>query len=338
MPHSLHVSSLLTAIVLLGCGSNEQVLRREGDEARIGRVVSGTAYAWYLRGQWYEDSGKLVEAEYSYEQGSSADSRSGTLYAALGRVRCLLSDRKTDGTFAEGMSRADEKLPVLVEESACALRRGRTGVAIQIARDAVKLAPGSEEASRALVSALRQSRDSQAADSVVRAYRLYSGHALELAARKIAPEHDFPSVADARAQVDAAIRAGDLKQAQNAGVGVIGSGEIALRAALLGKTELAFEQSTQTLTLDPSDFDARVAELVAQSQIALSLTQAGAVRPASVSELGILALGLSIARYDAPVGRMLSSAAPETNAEDPLVRELRRQLARLAPEGPSNLP
>lgn len=335
MPLSLRSSGVLAALFLLGCGSGEQVLRREGDQTRIGRVVSGTAYAWYLRGQWYESAGKLAEAEYSYDQGASVDARSGTLYAALGRVRCLLDDPKTHGTFAEGMSRAQEKLPVLLEESACALHRGRTGIAIRASRDAVELAPSDEKASLALASALLASRDSLAAERVARGYRLYSGRVLERPARSVAPEHELPDLKSARKQVDDALNVGDLVRARNAGAGVVPSGEIALRAALLGKTELALEQAARTLTLDPTDFDANVAELIAQSQSPSPPPRSKTADPAALSELGVLALGLSVALYDPAAGRRIGSAFPESDSQDPLARELRRRLFRVAPEGTS---
>lgn len=319
--------SLLLLIGLSACGAPSPVVRRDGAHTAVGRGVSGIAYAWFLRGKWYEGAGRLAEAQYAYEQGLKEDPRSGSMYRALARVRCLRDDPRTEDTFSEGKSRADELLPLLIEESACALAKGKPGLAIRAARDAVELSPSEPEASLALYSALEHSEGESAAENVARAFELWTGRPLPRAPQT-APEHYLPSPREARSAVDGFLRAGDLARARSAGAGVIGPGEIALRAALFGASELAQTQALTTLTLDPSDFDAQVALLIVHSQLRGEPEFLPRAVPAFASELGTLALARQIAPWNREAAERMSALSFESTEFDPLVRELRRQLSR----------
>ncbi len=323
----VRAASLLLLIGLSACGAPSPVARRDGAHTAIGRGVSGIAYAWFLRGKWYEAASQLPEAQYSYERGLKEDPRSGTMYAALARVRCLRGDPRTDDTFSEGKSRADELLPLLIEESVCALSKGKAGLAIRAAREAVELSPSEPRASLALFSALGHNEGVDAAENVARGFQLWTGRPLPRSPHT-APEHYLPSSLEARSAVDSFLRTGNLAQAQSAGAGVIGPGEIALRAALLGAPELAQTQASKTLILDPSDFDAHVALIIVHSQLGTEPELFPSAVPASVSELGTLALARQIALWDAEAAARMSALSFDSSERDPLVRELRRQLSR----------
>lgn len=326
MPH-VRVASVLLLIGLSGCGAPSSVLRRDGAQTALGRGVSGTAYAWFLRGQWYEAANQLAEAEYSYEQGLREDPRSGAVYAALARVRCLQGNQKTEDTFSQGKSRSDELLPLLIEESVCALARGKPGLAIRAARDAVELSPSDPRASLTLFAALERSEGESAAENVARGFELWTGRPLPRSTLR-APEHHLPSPLEARIAVDRFLRTGDLTRARSAGAGVIGSGEIALRAALLGASTLAQAQAETTLILDPSDFDARVALIIVHSQLGSEPEVRSSAAPASVSELGTLALARQVALWDEEAAAQLRALSFAASERDPLVQELRRELVQ----------
>ena len=83
----VRLASLVGLLLLSGCAARQATLRRDGERVWVGREVSGAAYSWFLRGQWYEGAGRLAEAEYAYEQGLKNDPRSGMLYSSLVRSR-----------------------------------------------------------------------------------------------------------------------------------------------------------------------------------------------------------------------------------------------------------
>jgi|GEM_PF-2271643 len=258
-------SALLLLLVLSaslsGCQSAGLVERRAGTASSYGRKVPGEAYAWYNRGQYHERMGELDDASYAYEQALQIDERSGSAWGALLRVRCQRHPQAALEAFERGRDRAEELLPLLIAASSCAKREDRNSDAIRYARSALTLEPQSEAASLALVEALEGAGDHAAAALVSRAFELFRGYAL-IRPPQLAPEHQFADEKQARESADSALLRGDLEGARQGSVGTLGDGEIALRAALLGKPALARSLASRILALDGTNGEAIMALLL----------------------------------------------------------------------------
>jgi tetratricopeptide (TPR) repeat protein len=246
---------LASVIAVHACGGRQLVERRVDDQTTVGRVVPSEAYAWYARGQYHERNQELESAEYAYDQATQVDRESGSAWGALLRVRCLRNQPDTWQTLDRGRAEAEEQVPVLVAASHCAVRQGKGSSAITFARSALTLAPSDEGASLALEASFRAIGDEASADSVVRAFELFQGRPLKMGS-EVAEEHKMLSPKEAREAADLALIAGDLNQARNISVGVLDPGELALRAMLLGKKDLAIRQAEWITAVDPANGEA----------------------------------------------------------------------------------
>jgi hypothetical protein len=95
----------------------------------------------------------------------------------------------------------------------------------------------------------------QEAGRVERAYELFTGLVVNSGATT-------PTRRELLLAIDQAIWRGDLQEAADRALTVITPGELAARAALWGRVELARAQTKFVLAADPFDADARAAQLV----------------------------------------------------------------------------
>lgn len=330
-PHakgSARLSALLTTVLMVtGCAGPRVVERRSGASTSRGRVVPGEAYAWYARGQYHERNDQLEDAEYSYDQATATDPGAGTAWGALLRVRCARKKLNVWNTFDRAKALAVEQLPVLIAASECARQTGKGSAAVAWARSAVELDPSSEGASLALASALRSTGDEAAARSVVTAFELFQGRPL-VPLPLDAEEHRMISLRDARVAADAAIIAGDMNLARSLSVGTLDDGELALRALLLGRPELAKVQSERVLFLDPGNPEAAFA----LSQLHLDSLALGSLRASSAAPATPLLLcawaALVPGRLGLEATTLFGSRIPcPPSTDDPLQTRLSQTLA-----------
>lgn len=270
--------------MLWSCASGEEVTRRRGEWIQDGRRISPVAYAWYARGRHHEKKGDFSGAARDYRAALDHDAQSGSAWAALGRVLCQQQDPAAQRAFERGLRSADRPALIHLERGACrlALSRGNQRRILGACSDfaeALRLEPHVERISTRYVDCLRRAGQFQAAERHERAARLYFGVRAGSSAEPTLPA------------VDRALLAGNLEQAQDLALELMGPGALAPRALLLGQSRLAREQAELVLLAAPSDPDARVA-----------LLALGAELPASTQTLrdlsapGILVLFLVLKR------------------------------------------
>ena len=314
----------LAGLVLAGCGGAQKVERRSGDHVELGRGVPSRAYAWYARARSFHRSGELELAERAYREVLSLDPKSGAAYAGLGAVHCVASREQAGETFAQGLRRADEKVPVHLAQGRCELFWGEAERATASARRAFAREPASPEVSALLIDALRSSGKDAEAARYERAQWLYGG---SRPVKSTAPP--------TRAAVDRALESGDLPLAEALSLETMTESQLALRAFALGHVEFARELSSIVALAAPSD---RTALLV------LELTQSsseGVTPPGEAPPLDDLGLCLLAEHLLARVGReaartLLDAAGTEAapvilqawqRAEDPLLTTCARHIA-----------
>lgn len=246
-------------LLISGCAGGTTVPRRSGNQESNGREISALAYAWYLRGQHLEALGDSEEAEYAYEQTLREDRASGRAWAALASLHCKRRDPKTETTFNDGLARASEKAPVYVARSRCAQLGDEHAQAIRFAQRALAEDPTLPEATLALADAHLARGDARTAQTILNAYEAFAGHKARPKSSELSPEHRLLSASETLTRVDRALRESNLEHARRVAAGIISPGELAVRAALLGKPELALVQADFALLLDADDPDAQVA-------------------------------------------------------------------------------
>lgn len=260
-----------TSLGLCACGKSAQVVRRRGDIETSGRLVSPVAYAWFARGLYHERLGHLEQAARDFGAAVASDKKSGSAWAAWGRVLCSLDRDLAFGAFADGLRRAERKAPVLNARARCHLAfslpawekdpkarkpdpKGKKSVfsALEDAERALLLEPENPETNFLLVECYELLGQIERARSVERAYRLFAG----------APEQSPPL--DPQRAVDDALSRGDLTAAADHALTSMTPGELAARAALLGQGDIARKQATFVLRANPQDLDAQITLLVLQ--------------------------------------------------------------------------
>lgn len=130
--------ALAALVALEGCGAEPRVTRVYDGKIVEGRYVSPDAYAAFMRGMLFEESGDLKAAIAAYATAADADEDDPEILTRLGESRCKLDpkDGEADRAFAGALKKDPTYASALAGKARCALARGRTDEAAELARRA----------------------------------------------------------------------------------------------------------------------------------------------------------------------------------------------------------
>lgn len=293
------ISVVRRAVIALGacaassaCGAGRyEVVRLVDGEQVPGTFVSEQAYADFTRGAVLEASGDAAGALQSYAAALENDSESAELWTRLGLLKCRLRQPEFEAAFdtAEHLDPSYE--PLWRARAECLLERGNPeqalGFALRAAsEDPLRLetsilvaklyahANRVAEAQRWLDGLIALHPRSPAAQRALRDQARARGDEARVKQADAALARLEPSVheADTRAlpepisvdELDRRLVGAALDRARELSLGArVAPGELAVRAAALGRLDLASEQAGWLLAADPTDGDAWIAALVA---------------------------------------------------------------------------
>ena len=130
------VAALALGPCLAACTAQPRVVRVYDGRIVEGRFVSPEAYAAFLRGVLAEESGDLKAAVAAYAIAVDEDEGDPEIMARIGEARCKLEpkDPLADRAFDAALKRDPASASALAAKGRCALARGRTGEAVELAR------------------------------------------------------------------------------------------------------------------------------------------------------------------------------------------------------------
>lgn len=137
------------ALVLLGaaagCAAEPRVVRVYDGRIVEGRYVSPEAYAAFLRGAMAEEAGDLKGALSAYAVAAGEDDDDPEIFARIGELRCRIDpkDGEADHAFTRALGLDATYASALAAKSRCALIRGRTDEAAELAQRAAAQDPSS---------------------------------------------------------------------------------------------------------------------------------------------------------------------------------------------------
>ena len=136
-------ATLAASVFAAACGSEPRVARVYDGRLVEGRYVSPDAYAAFLRGVLSEESGDLGGAVAAYAQAREEDEDDPEISARIGEVRCKLDpkDPEIDRAFARALKLDASSASALAAKGRCALARGQTAEAADLARRAAAQDP-----------------------------------------------------------------------------------------------------------------------------------------------------------------------------------------------------
>lgn len=351
-------------LMLLGSACAEPTLVRVFDGNPVeGRMIEYEAYAAYGRGLEAERDQHFRVAARWFEEAAQYDPKSVEIWTRLGATNCSIGKQENAyAAFAEAERIDPTYEPLFRERAQCELRNGKLDDATKYAARAVELDPDQDAA---VVLYARCLENQQRLDA---AARLIEGHLLRhpnsvpgwearyhlahmqrdaselkrsaealvrLAPRKTDEIRKEVPALDPLAQVDAAIRQGNIDEARKAARRAhLPPAELAVRAVALGAPKLAREQAEHVLGADPTSSSARVALASASDALddaasvgtALALPTGERLTP--LSPLARLVYAELLARHadrDAVRAFVGTLAADKTN--DPVYEALRSHLA-----------
>lgn len=289
--------ALLFLCVTSACASAGPIERKTDGVVWSGRPVSSEAYAWYARGLHHEARGEGEEARYSFEQATSADPKSGSAWAALGRLQCADDLERAQLIFSTGREHAQEQLPLLLERAACLLHHEQPQRALRDAQEALQRAPRSGEVTALLEEIWLALGDPIRARQTRLAFTQFVPEHAAARRSELAQGEAPPSFLE----LDRAITQGALSLSRGRAIGLLSPGELALRCFALGQTELARAQAELVLATDPDQADAALTLILleepADSHVELTTTP-GAMLAAfdDLSSLGLLLYARHLSR------------------------------------------
>lgn len=340
------------------------VARSASGEVYQGRYIPARAYEAYARGVLFESEGKLADAAEAFRAATELDAEGPEPWTRLGAVQCKRGQAASaEDAFEHATKRGADYAPLRRERGRCALARGDVALALAELRLAEILDPDDVDAAGLLADALAASKDDASLvrylvahvlqprppDSLIerleelaakrkdaRLARLAEGARLDHRHRDMALPILEPAVALAR--VDDALMAGDLVKARRLSLRArLSAGELSLRAAALGKLDLAREQALLVSDADPEDASSRVALLVlgdvgAQPALLAEAARRGRDAPGTpaLSPLGRLLLAETLRRRVGPDAAALVIPADERDRprSDALEERVRVRFSR----------
>ncbi len=353
---------IVVGLLCWGCAAPSRGVARQVEGVTVvTRRVDERALAAYARARGADARGMRAEALAEYARVLELDPGSGEAWTRIGALRCEVDPEGARAAFERAEALQPGAGPLLRARAECALARGDAAGALADARRAVAAEPDSVEGTLIYARALELGGDpgvacrwlealvlrepsARAAWAALEALASRRGDdalarsAAERGARVGVAPPPGAARARARAELDGALVAHELDDARAvAARGGVSEGVVALRAAALGRPELAADAAELARAADPSDADAWIAAVVAASLLsdrgALEALAggpaAGATRPAP---LAIALLAELLAReVGADVARAwLTAQGPLEVGQDPLVRSVLERVAALS--------
>lgn len=278
-----------------GC-TEPVVARSAGGHVYGGRFINARAYEAYARGALEEAEGRYDDAARSFRTAVESDEEGPEPWTRLGAVLCHQGDLiaatdafeqavSVDATFAGAhrewarclLAKRQPKDALLQAELAFLLAPDDAST-VDIYVEALDAANQQMVAARLLVARLLEQRPRRAdAERLAKLRGVledellgpFARALLEATAPEVGQRVDLeakPSVPD-RGSMDAALSRGDLAGARRMATRAkVSQGEIALRAAAMGRLSEAREQAELVLGADPADVNAAVALLAATDE------------------------------------------------------------------------
>lgn len=297
----------LCAGLFCACASDQGTVRRRGTAEYAGRHIPAQAYAWYSRGLYREGKRDLVRAEEAFSQALKYDKKSGAAWAALLRVRCKAGTDPLFHTLERGLTVALRQAPLYIERGWCRLKGESPSAGLLALSDgeiALDLEPDNRQATELIVqSLLTLGRYDDAERFAIAGQIRWS----------LPPP---PPPAHQLADVDRALRAGDLPTARRLALTLVAPGHLALRAFAWNMPEIARKQAELVKGASPEDADATIALILLAPHRSL-----GSFPLNQPSDLGVLLMTNHLKRH---FGRELaehfrSSYRLEPHPVDPLL-------------------
>lgn len=356
--------ALLLAVGLSGCTSRV-VVRSAGGELYAGRFISARAYEAYARGALLEAEGRTDAAILSFREAADLDADGPEPWTRLGALLCRKKSDEAGDAFDEA-ARADATFGPLHREIArCHLARKELPDALRESELAMILDPDDDDAALVHIDALLASGENDQAERELVAGALRPAPAGALlnrlaafgrAAKKPALErlarcsggncqHEQPGPpgsprdrgeAPSAADVDSALEAGDLKGARRVALRAkMNQGTLALRAAALGRFQLAREQASLVALAEPTSIEARIALLASVRpsgdaegyRAAVDLGGLGSTRPLSRLERLLLAEAVGRASGAGAASAVLAGEKLDVTSSDAAEQRVAKRLA-----------
>jgi tetratricopeptide (TPR) repeat protein len=343
--------------ISLGCSPGQTTVTRIVDSELVrGRYISPEAYASYSRGAYLEAQGDLTRALQAFSEAARRDPENANAWVRRGAVLCALRQRALAEQAFEEAQKLDAESALLWRERArCDVQSGDLPAARRAAERSAAEQPQSIETTLLLVRiydglGLRQEAN-RWLDALVTwqwespaAWQAAFDHAARRADRqrllaaaeqllRLRPERRsalsrvLPEIG-LRHTLDQALLEGRLGFSQSAATGAgISAAELAVRAAALGKVNIAREQAELVLAADPRDADAWVALTVSGASFeTLRLAEARDLRPPSSLSIRLLASILAQAAGSEAATAWLNAWGPLPEPVDQLELELSSRL------------
>jgi tetratricopeptide (TPR) repeat protein len=334
-------SAALLATFCLGC-TPRTITRSAGGVAYDGRYIPAKAYEAYARGVVAERDGDLAAARRAYEDATKLDPDGAEPLVRSGATACAAGDVAAGlETLTRALDLSPSSSSAHRERALCQLRAKELDLALVEAELSLVLAPSDDAAVMLLVQVLEARGTNDRATALLLARclmhprsadvcRALEQRAVErgdLATAAIARRGSLPpSERPKRETLDAVDRAladGDLALARRRALRAgLSQGEVALRALLLGRNNLALEQAKLVAEADPDDTSSRVAWLVASNGRDAALA---ALPPPRGPRSPLAEIALYVWLH-ASLGSAAVGSPPLAPPEDPLAA---RALARL---------
>jgi hypothetical protein len=358
------LAGALLAFGLAGC-TTRVVVRSAGGDLYAGRFISARAYEAYARGALLEAEGRTDAAILSFREAADLDADGPEPWTRLGALLCRQKSDEAGDAF-DRAARADATFGPLHREIArCHLARKELPNALRESELAMILDPDDDEAALIHIDALLASGENERAERELVAGALAPAPSQALlnrlaafgrAAKKPGLERlarcsagdcrrdapgapagprdrgETPSLAD----VDSALEQGDLKRARRVALRAkMNQGTLALRAAALGRFQLAREQASLVALAEPTSIEARIALLASVRPTgdpeaygaAVDLAGLGSTRPLSRLERLVLAEAVARASGAGAASAVLAGEKLDQSSKDPAEQRVAKRLA-----------
>lgn len=322
------------------------VTRFVGGQTLPDRYISPEAYANYAQGAILEAKGQRTAALAAYTRALDEDPDSAELWTRVASLECRQHDADARTSFERARKLDADYAPLWREQARCALGRNATQTALEDIKRSFVLDPDDLE-SNLLYAQICEARHEFSKEGVWldalvtrnprsvpawkallafaqrhgdRARLVRAAEALSREVPELLPElKRLDPVLALTARIDRALQAGRLGAARRLALKAhLAPGELALRAAALGRTDLARREAARVLRADPSNHNAWVAELVAADLAGDAAAFARALDAPGAGLGGLSPLGVQL--WEQLLIRRVGKRAAETWLHEQLPR------------------
>lgn len=309
--------AVLVAFAALGsgvvaCGAEARVVRVYDGRIVEGRYVSPEAYAAFLRGVLAEESGDLKAAVAAYAVAVDEDEDDPEIMGRIGEARCKLDpkDALADRAFDVALKRDPASASALAAKGRCALARGRTDVALELARRASAQDPSNVRLDALVVRAEAGGTNASARERAVALTLAHGENAVAWDALIVwsRAHHDTQLVARG---LEGLIRAAPMRsiEVEQGAAALLEGGELALARHLAGALADAPRELGVVGPRDPSVARLAVDEALARGDRAVAVARATRGHVA-LAEVAARALLLEKRELSASIAASVSDADP----------------------------